>query len=138
MDIKEIMTSDPQYIDPGATVQEAAAMMKTLDVGLVPVGDGRRLHGMLTDRDIVIRACAKGLVPAATRVMDIMTPEVIYAYEDQPVDEAVRLMEENQIRRLIILNRDKKMTGVVALGDLATRTPETGKKAEALEAVSAH
>jgi len=137
MKLKEVMTREPQYLKPEASLQDAARTMKALDVGLLPVGDGKRLKGMITDRDITIRGTAEGCDPAHTAVADIMTPDVVFAFEDQDVAEAVEIMEERQIRRLVILDADKNMTGIVALADLATRTSDHGEKAHALEAVSA-
>lgn len=138
MKLREVMTKDPVYIKPDTTLQEAASKMRELDVGLLPVGDGVKLRGMLTDRDITIRAAAEGLDPKSTRVEDVMTKEVLYAFEDQDIEDAVHSMEEKQVRRLIILDRDKNMTGIVALADLATRTSDEHEKAEVLEGVSKH
>jgi CBS domain-containing protein len=98
--------------------------MKTLDVGPIPVCDGDRIQGMLTDRDITIRATAEGRDPNTTRVREVMTPDVVYCFEDQDVREAAHVMEERQIRRLIVLNRDKRLVGIVSLGDLATQTDD--------------
>lgn len=137
MKIQDIMTPNPEYIQPETTVVEAAKKMKEMDVGLLPVGDGKRLKGMLTDRDLVIRVTAENLDASSTPVSDVMTPDIIYAYQDQEVKEAVEIMEKERIRRLIILDHDKNMTGIVALADLATRTPDKGPATHALEAVSA-
>ena len=103
--LKDIMTRNPEVIAPEAPLQEAARRMKNLDVGPLPVCDGERLVGMLTDRDITIRGVAKGCDPCTTPVREVMTPEVEYCYEDQEVDAAARLMQERQIRRLPIVNR---------------------------------
>src|SRR2546427_3219880 len=109
MQVSKVMTRDAECVRPDTTVQEAARKMRELDVGPLPVcGDNDRLVGMLTDRDITIRAVAEGQDPKTARVQDIMTPNIIYVFEDQDVTEAARLMEENQIRRLIVLNRDKR------------------------------
>lgn len=96
-----------------------------------------KLKGMITDRDITIRSTAEGLDPQVTDAEDIMTKEVLYAYEDEEVDKAIQTMKEKQVRRLIILNRDKDMVGVVALGDIATGMDDAEAKAEAVKAVSA-
>src|ERR671937_1268828 len=101
MQVKEVMTHGVECIRPEATLQEAATKMKELDVGPLPVcGDDDRLVGMLTDRDITIRAVAEGQDPKTARVQDVMTPDITYCFEDQDVKEAARLMEEKQIRRL--------------------------------------
>lgn len=136
MKLKEIMTPDPEVVRPEASLQEAARLMRDLNVGLVPVCDGDRLQGMLTDRDITTRAVAEGLAPDTVRVMQVMTPDVVYCYEDQDAEEAVSLMEENQIRRVIVVDRDKKLTGIVSLGDVAVRVGRDQLSGETIEQVS--
>ena len=130
--LREVMTPHVEVIHPDATLKEAAEKMKALNVGPVPVCDGDRLQGMLTDRDITVRATAAGRDPNTTRVRDVMTPDVIYCFDDQDVREATRIMEEQQIRRLIVLNRDKRLVGIVSLGDLATQTNDTELDSEEL------
>jgi CBS domain-containing protein len=93
--------------------------MKELNVGSLPVCDGERLLGMITDRDITVRATAEGKNPTEIPVSDMMSSGITYCFEDQPVSEAAQIMEEKQIRRLPILNRQKKLVGIVSLGDLA-------------------
>src|SRR3954454_21482891 len=116
MKVSEMMTRGAECTRPDVTVQKAAERMKALDVGSLPVcGDNDRLVGMLTDRDITVRAVAEGQDPKTARVQDVMTPDVLYCFEDQDVSEAVRLMEENQVRRLVVLNRDKRLVGIVSL-----------------------
>src|SRR5829696_6661330 len=122
MRVREVMTRGVECTSPDATLQEAAAKMKSLDVGPLPVCDNDRLVGMITDRDITVRATAEGEAPTAVRVRDVMTPDVIYCFDDQDASEAARLMEQNQVRRLVVLNRDKRMVGIVSLGDLAVET----------------
>ena len=129
------MTTDPVYIKPETTLQEAAAKMRDMDVGMLPIGDGVKLKGTVTDRDIVIRAVAEGKDVSSITVKDTMTPDVLYAYEDQGVEEVVSLMKDKHVRRLIILNRDKDMTGIVALADIAKHA-EDEHKAEAVKGVS--
>jgi CBS domain-containing protein len=119
MRVGEVMTRGVECIGPDATLQEAAAKMKSLDVGTLPVCDSDRLAGMVTDRDITVRATAEGDKPTDVRVRDIMTPEVVYCFEDSLVGEAAQMMEEKQIRRLVVLNNDKRLVGIVSLGDLA-------------------
>ncbi len=134
--LKDIMTRDVQVIPPGAPVKVAAEKMKALDVGPLPVCDGDRLVGILTDRDIAVRAVAEGRDPKRTKVRDIMTPEVVYAFEDQDVEEAARLMRDRQLRRLVVLNREKRLTGIVSLGDLAVETRDKTLAGDVLEKVS--
>jgi len=122
MQIKDVMTRAVEVIDPNATLDEAAAKMKELDIGPLPVCDGDRLQGMITDRDITVRATAEARNPLLTKVHEVMTPDVVYAFEDQDVKDAAELMEEHQIRRLVVLNRDKRLVGIVSLGDLSVET----------------
>src|SRR5688572_5432715 len=109
--------------------------MKSMDVGSLPVCDGRRLLGMVTDRDLASRVLAEGRDPNATPVKDAMTPDVCFAFEDDDVQRAAEIMKERQIRRLPVLDREKHLVGIVALGDIAT----TGKdrlSGDALEQIS--
>jgi CBS domain-containing protein len=127
MELKKIMTPVVERVPKDASIQEVARKMKEIDVGMIPVYDGDRLVGMVTDRDIALRVVAEGRDPAKTPAHETMTPEVIYCFEDQPIEEAAQVMEKHQIRRLIVLNRDKRLVGIVSLGDLATH--RQGKKA---------
>jgi len=137
MRVKDVMTSGVECTRPDASLQEAARKMRDLDVGPLPVcGDSDRLVGMITDRDIAVRAVADGRDPKAARVRDVMTPDVAYCFEDQDVTEAARLMEDNQVRRLVVLNRDKRLVGIVSMGDLAVKTGDRRLSGEALEQVS--
>jgi CBS domain-containing protein len=133
MNIQDIMTRDVEVVAPNASLQTAAQRMKDLDVGSLPVCDGERLLGMITDRDITIRATAMGKNPGDTAVSDTMSSGVTYCFEDQPISEAAQMMEEQQIRRLPILNRQKKLVGIVSLGDLAV---DGGNKSVAGEAIT--
>src|SRR5437773_11796367 len=119
MQLREIMTPDVEVVDSKAVLKEAAAKMKHLDVGVMPVCDGEKLKGTLTDRDITVRATAEGRNPSKTKVSDIMSKEIAYCFEDQEIEEAMSLMEARQIRRLPILSREKRLVGIVSLGDLA-------------------
>jgi CBS domain-containing protein len=110
--------------------------MKRLDVGSVPVCTGRKLVGMLTDRDIAVRAVAEGRDPKQTRAKDTMTPDVVYAYDDQSVEEVADMMAAHQIRRLPIINREKELVGIVALGDLAVDVQDSQMSSDVLEDVS--
>jgi CBS domain-containing protein len=137
MRLGEVMTRDVEVIGSNAPLKEAAAKMKTLDVGLIPVCEGDELKGTLTDRDITVRATAKGRNPSKTKVSDIMSKEEIaYCFEDQEIEEAMSLMEARQIRRLPILNREKRLVGIVSLGDLAVHTGQNELLGETLKEVS--
>ena len=136
MQIREVMTRDVKLADPGMKLKDAAALMRDGDFGLLPVGENDRLVGTITDRDIAIRAVAEGKDPNSTAVREAMSEGIHYCFDDQTVDEAADLMSEAQIRRLPIVNRDKRLVGIVALADLATE-PKTGEPAgEALAGVS--
>jgi len=138
MRLDECMTRGVECTHPEATLQEAALMMRELDVGTLPVCDeNERVIGMVTDRDITVRAVANGKDPRTTLVRDAMTAGVVYCYEDQDVDEAARLMEDRQIRRLIVLDHDHRLAGILSLGDLAVSgMTERDLATEVLEAVS--
>ena len=120
MKLKEIMTRDVEVIQPNDNLQTAAQKMRDRDIGFLPVCDGDRLVGVLTDRDVIVRAMAEGMESKAIVGRDLVTSPAIYCFDDQSVDEAAKLMHDNQIRRLVVLNRgNKRMVGVVSLGDLA-------------------
>ena len=119
--VSEIMSPNPQVIGPEDTLQRAARMMQELDVGALPVCNGRQVLGMLTDRDIAIRGVAAGLKPDTACVSDIMTRDIQCASDSQDSDEVMRLMGECQIRRLPVVNERKELVGIVSLGDIATR-----------------
>ena len=137
MRVSEVMTHGVECTRPDATLREVAGRMKDLDVGSMPVcGDNDRLVGMITDRDVTVRATAVGADPGSTRVRDVMTPQVVYCHDDQDVAEAARLMKQNQIRRLVVLNRDQRLIGIVSLGDIAVESGDEQLAGNTLEAVS--
>jgi len=117
--VKDMMTRHVEVVRPDAPLKEAAARMADLDVGAIPVCDGERLVGMLTDRDITCRGVARGADPSSTPVRDVMTGSVRYVFEDEPVEQAMATMKRNKIRRLPVLDANKRLAGIVALGDLA-------------------
>lgn len=121
MKLKDIMSTEVEIVRPDASIQEAAEKMRSLDVGALPVCDGRRLIGIITDRDITIRATAAGGDPKTTVVRDYLSSEPVYGFEDQDVEDAQTLMEQKQIRRLPVMSRDEELVGIVALGDLAAK-----------------
>lgn len=122
MKLSEIMTTEVEIIQPDDTLRMAAQKMRDRDIGFLPVCDGTDLMGVLSDRDITVRALADGMDIAVMLGRDLMTTPAIYAFDDQDVAEAAKIMEENQIRRLVVLNRDdKRLVGVVSLGDLARK-----------------
>ena len=120
MKVSEIMTRDVELIQPDDTLHVAAQKMRDRDIGFLPVCDGTSLMGVLSDRDIAIRAIAGGMDMTVMLGRDLMTSPAIYAFDDQDVKEAAKIMGENQIRRLVVLSReDERLVGVVSLGDLA-------------------
>src|SRR5688500_5633119 len=135
MKLKDIMTRDVDVIHPNNTLQTAAEQMRHRDIGFLPVCDGYLLIGVLTDRDVITRALAEGTESKAMLGRDLVTSPAIYCFDDQNVDEAAKLMHDNQIRRLVILSRDKRMVGVVSLGDLAMNTDDK-LSGEVLQSVS--
>jgi CBS domain-containing protein len=130
------MTKEIEVVHPDDSLKEATQKMRVRDIGFLPVCDGDRLVGVVTDRDIILRSTADGTNPNASVGRDLMTSPVVYCFDDQDVEEAAKLMEEHQIRRVVVLSRDdKRLVGVVSLGDIATKgTKETS--AEVLEKVS--
>lgn len=119
MKVHEIMTAHARCVGPDNTLVEAAGLMRELDVGSLPVCEDDRVVGIVTDRDLAVRGIADGKDPMKTEVRDVMTPGVVFAFADQEVEEVVRLMEGRQIRRVPVLNRQKRLVGIVALGDVA-------------------
>ncbi|MGH2389772.1 MAG: CBS domain-containing protein [Chloroflexota bacterium] len=136
MQIKDIMTAEVEAVRPDTPLADAGKRMRDLDVGLMPVFDGTQLVGMLTDRDITIRAVAQGHDPRTTPVSDVMTADLIFCYDDQDVAEAAQLMQQKQIRRLLVLDRTMHLVGIVSLGDLAVKGGEQKMGGAVLEEVS--
>jgi CBS domain-containing protein len=135
MKVREIMTPNVRCIAPETSLKEAATIMGALDVGALPICNSDRLAGMLTDRDIALRCVARGRDPEKTPAREAMTESIIFIYDDQDVGEAARLFETKQIRRLPVLNRKKRMIGIISLGDLAVNAGEV-LGGEALKEVS--
>lgn len=122
MKLGEIMTREVEIVQPDDSLQLAARKMRDRDIGFLPVCDGTTLIGVLSDRDLTIRALAEGMDGAVMLSRDLMTTPAIYCFDDQDVSEAARIMEEKQIRRLVVLSRgDERLVGVISLGDLARK-----------------
>ncbi len=136
MKIKDIMTPEVEVLSPTTSIQEAAAKMKELDVGSLPVCDGSRIIGMLTDRDITVRFVAAGLDFSGTTVSDVMTRDVVYCFEDDDVEKAEAVMKQHQIRRLIVLDAQKRLAGIVSLGDVAVEFGDKVQAGDVLKGVS--
>lgn len=135
MQIKDVMTRDVRIAQPDQSIRQAAQTMLDLDVGVLPVGENDRLVGMITDRDIAVRGVAKGCGPDA-KVREVMSTQVMYCYEDEAVDHVAQNMAEIQVRRLPVLDRDKRLVGIVSLGDIATDVRQPDEVADTLKKVS--
>ena len=133
--LKDMMSRDVKIISPDASIREAAQQMLSGNFGMLPVGEHDRMIGAVSDRDIAVRAVAEGK-DGKTKVRDVMTAGVIWAYEDDSVDAAAELMSKHQIRRLPIVNVDKRLVGIVALGDFAVDTADIKTAGEALSEIS--
>jgi CBS domain-containing protein len=118
MKVSQAMTRDVRIAAPQQTIREAARMMADIDTGALPVGENDRLVGMITDRDIAIRAVGEGRSPDTT-IRDVMSKEVLYCYEDENLDDVAKNMSNVKVRRLPVLDRDKRLVGIVSLGDVA-------------------
>ena len=134
MKVNEAMTRDVRVASPDETIRQAAEAMATLDAGVLPVGENDHLIGMITDRDIAIRGIAQGKGPTA-KVRDVMTEDVKYCFDDQEVEEVTRNMADIQIRRLPVLNREKRLVGILSLGDIAI-SPASKEAGDALRGIS--
>lgn len=136
MQLRDIMTQGFQMIQQGESVRHAAELMRDLDVGILPVLEENQLVGTVTDRDIAVRSTAAGTSPDDTPVADVMSKGVLYAYEEEDAEQAAATMEEKQVRRLFVLDRNDKCVGVVSLGDLALRGGDWNLSGEVLQEVS--
>ena len=134
MRVAEAMTRDVHLAAPDQSIIDAAKMMADCDCGVIPVSEHDRLVGIITDRDIVIRALAQGK-GGDTRIRDVMSAEVKYCFEDDDIDDVARNMGDIQVRRLPVVDQNKRLTGIVTLGDIA-QTPQTQASADALTGIS--
>lgn len=134
--IKDVMTPEVVTLAPTAKAKDAAALMRSLNIGAIPICEGTRLMGMVTDRDLVLRVMAEGLNPEHETIQTIMTSDVDYCYEDQTVEEAAQVMQDRQVRRLPIINRENELVGIVSLGDVAVKGTDRMTTATALEEIS--
>lgn len=129
MQVREIMTRDPKVTDPNTTIRDAARRMRDYHLGDLPVCENDQLIGMVTDRDIVVRAVAEDRSPGNTVVRQVMSEGVYYCFEDDDVEGAARIMAEHEVRRLPVLNRDKRLVGMLGIADLARSAPNAAIKA---------
>ena len=133
---KDIMSKKPEFLPPTATLKQAADQMRTHDYGFIPVGENDRLIGAVTDRDIVIRAVCEGKNPNKTILRDVMSKGIHYCLETDNLEKVAQQMEKLQIRRLVVLNNDKRLVGVISLGDIATKSHNAKLCSEVADAVS--
>jgi CBS domain-containing protein len=134
MRVSEAMTRDVRIASPGETIRQAARMMAEIDAGVVPVGENDRLVGMITDRDIAVRAVADGKSPD-TPIREIMSSDVCYCFDDQEISDVAANMADVKVRRLPVVNRDKRLVGILSLGDIA-QANQSKPAAEALGGIS--
>jgi CBS domain-containing protein len=137
MKVKDAMHKGAEWVPPSAKLSEIAAIMKKHDIGAVPVGENDRLVGMVTDRDMVCRGIADGKDPAKLTAKDVMTKGVVYCRDNEDLTEAIRTMEQKKIRRLPVISEQKRMIGMLSLGDVSHAGPRE-MTAEMTRAVSGH
>lgn len=133
--IRDVMSKDFKFISPETSVQQAAQMMRDLDIGFLPVAENDRMIGMVTDRDIAVRSVAEAQNPSSAPVGEVMTPKTYYCYDDQGVDEICDNMAEIKVRRLPVVNREKRLVGIVSLGDVSQQC-HRAKTGDALQEIT--
>jgi CBS domain-containing protein len=138
MKISEMMTQETVLMSPEMHVRRACEIMRDSDIGFIPITDGERILGAVTDRDVATRAIAQGLDPDTTPVRDVMSREIVYIFEDQDELDAARLMQVKQIRRLVVLNRDKRLVGILSLSDLSSHARDHALAGEVLDSMMDH
>lgn len=136
MNVRQCMSTDARVCAPGDTIADAARAMRDIDAGFLPVGENDRLIGMITDRDLAVRALAEGRGPD-TPVREVMSAEVLYCFEDEDLDDVAQQMSDLQVRRMPVLNSDKRLVGVISLSDISHALDSGGGRvAETLAAVT--
>lgn len=135
MQVKDVMTTEVELASPTHTIRQAALLMGKTDCGALPVQDKDSLVGMITDRDIAVRAVAAGKGPK-TLVKEIMTAEVLYCYDDQTLEEVADNLGDQKVRRLPVMNREKRLVGILSLGDVARKSNGEDHAGDALKAIS--
>jgi CBS domain-containing protein len=136
MKIHEIMSKNVECIEPSLPIAKAAEKMRDLDVGFLPICENDKLTGAVTDRDITIRSVAQGRDPRLASVSEIMTPDIFFCYDDEDVERVAEYMQEKEVRRIVILNRQKRLVGVVSLGDIAKTSGEKELAGETLAEIA--
>ena len=136
MKVTDIMTKEVATLDPEATIDVAAKLMRDWNVGVIPVCENRKLVGVVTDRDIAVRAVAAELDSLTQPVQQIMTDRICFCFDSQSVKEAAGIMEREQLHRLPVVNEEKHLVGIISLGDIAVKGHNRALSAEALEEIS--
>lgn len=136
MKTKEIMTTNFEMTNSTSSLNDAAQKMKSLNVGVLPIREGAKVIGLITDRDIVVRGLAENRDPSSTQVKDIISSELVRCSEEDSVEQAAKLMEEKKVRRLVVCDQDGTPTGIVSLGDIAAKTKQDELAGAALESIS--
>jgi CBS domain-containing protein len=134
--VRDVMTPNPASVSEKDSVRDAARIMKDEDTGVVPVCDGRKVIGLVTDRDIVVRLIAEGKDPQNARVNEVMTKHVRSVQEDATINEVLTLMSSAEIRRVPVVNRNDELVGIVSIGDIATDTNQDSRVGKAIENIS--
>ncbi|HYH05658.1 MAG TPA: CBS domain-containing protein [Thermoanaerobaculia bacterium] len=134
--VRDVMTANPECVSEKDSIQDVARIMKSSDTGVVPVVDGKRIIGMITDRDIVVRGIAEGKDIANVRVNELMTKHVRSVREDATVNEALDMMSGAEIRRVAVVNSNDELVGIVSIGDISTNTNQDGKVGKTVESIS--
>ena len=137
MQVRDAMTRDVRVANPGQTIRDVAKIMDEIDAGVLPVGENDRLIGMVTDRDIACRAVANGADLGTLTARDVMSKGIFYCRDSEELEDAMRIMEQKQVRRLPVIDDQKRMVGILSLGDIADATPHE-LSGEVVAAVSAH
>lgn len=134
--VRDVMTPNPECVSERDALTDVARIMKNQDTGVVPVVDGKKIIGMVTDRDIVVRGLAEGKDLANTRVNEVMTKHVRSVREDAPIDEVLNLMSNAEIRRVPVVNDREELVGIVSIGDIAVNTNQDGKVGQTMENIA--
>ena len=134
--VRDVMTANPATVSEKDSIRDVARIMAREDTGIVPVVDGKKIVGLITDRDIVVRLVAEGKDLANSRVKEVMSRSVRSVKEDTPVDEVLDLMSKEKIRRVPVVNQNNELVGILSIGDIASRDRETGKVGKAIEEIS--
>jgi CBS domain-containing protein len=138
MRVNQIMTKNPETLPPNTSIRKVAEKMEKLDSGFVPIAENGNILGAVTDRDLIVRAIAKGKDPDKTTAKEVMSEDLCFISETQDVEEAADEMCKNQVRRLLVVDKNKKLCGVLSIGDIATKCKDPDLDADLIETISEH